>query len=417
MQANSKFLLECINCHSVYNESQVDYLCPECEKDNTIDTPPKGVLKTIYNYKSLDFNNISFIELKKRGFIDLLPINSVKSLGFLKIGNTPLYNLNKLGNENLDFNLLLKDDSQNPTFSFKDRASILISAIAKERNISTIVAATTGNAGSSLAGICASQNQKAVILVPANAPIAKLTQVIMYGATLVQIEGNYDKAFELSVQISRKFGWYNRNTAYNPFTIEGKKTVSLEIFEQTNEILPDTIFIPVGDGVIISGVYKGFEDLLKLGIIEKIPKIVAVQSSKSSNLIDNLNSELWTTKPSNTIADSISVDIPRNFYMTKNFIEKYKGEYIKVEDSDILNASKLLCKCTGIFAEPAACTAFAGMLQYKKLNKFYSNSNNLVLLTGSGLKDIKSLSSFINMPKPIKPDVDSVMDFLSRIST
>jgi len=221
MQANKKYFFECVNCNSNFNNDEVIYLCPICEKNNNKCTPPKGVLKTLYNYNKLIDKKKSIHELSKSHYIDLLPIVSSKNLGYLKVGKTPLYKINHLGKEKLDFNLLLKDDSQNPTFSFKDRASVLVSAIAKERNISTIVAASTGNAGSSLAGICASQNQSAVILVPANAPVAKLTQVIMYGAILVPVDGNYDTAFDLSIQISNQMGWFNRNTAYNPFTIEG----------------------------------------------------------------------------------------------------------------------------------------------------------------------------------------------------
>ncbi|MCD4746590.1 MAG: pyridoxal-phosphate dependent enzyme, partial [Bacteroidales bacterium] len=301
---------------------------------------------------------------------------------------------------------------QNPTFSFKDRASGLVSGFAKENGIKTIITASTGNAGSSLAGICASQNQKAIIFVPASAPIAKLTQIIMYGATIIPIKGNYDDAYDLSIKASRKFGLYNRNTAYNPFTIEGKKTVSFEIYEQLNHKIPDKIFVPVGDGVIISGVYKGFEDLLKLGLIDKMPVIVAVQSSESDNVVRNLNINNFYSIPADTIADSIAVDIPRNFYMTKKFIQNYNGEYITVSDEDILEASNILSKNTGIFAEPAAVAAFAGMLKYNKLYKLTPYSKNVVLLTGCGLKDINSMKELVHIPKAVKADIDEVKKIL-----
>ena len=171
-------------------------------------------------------------DLKKNGFISLLPIDSIDSLPPLRVGNTPLYPVSELDGKRLPFSLHLKDDSQNPTWSFKDRASALVSAYAEENRLGTIVAASTGNAGSSLAGICASQQQRAVIIVPEKAPLAKLTQIIMYGATLVPVKGTYDEAFDLSVKATEEFGWYNRNTAYNPLTIEGKKTVSFELFDQ-----------------------------------------------------------------------------------------------------------------------------------------------------------------------------------------
>ncbi len=245
----------------------------------------------------------------------------------------------------------------------------MVSAFAKENGIHTIVTASTGNAGSSLAGICASQNQRAIVMVPQSAPIAKLTQIMMYGATIIPVKGTYDDAFDLSVKATEHFGWYNRNTAFNPLTIEGKKTVSFELFDQLGETVPDRIFVPVGDGVIISGVYKGFEDLLKLGIIDKIPVIVAIQSAGSDNLVRNILTSEFELKESHTIADSISVDYPRNFYMAKDFILKYNGETVTVSDKEIMEASKSLSKNTGLFAEPAAAAAFAGTLKYKQENK------------------------------------------------
>ena len=325
-------------------------------------------------------------------------------MSFLKVGKTPLYEISNLPNfRNLaSFQLFLKDDSQNPTFSFKDRASDLVCAVAKEKEIDTICTASTGNAGSSLAGICASQNQKAIIFVPAKAPKAKLTQICMYGARIIPVEGTYDDAFELCVQATEKFGWYNRNTAYNPFTIEGKKIVSFEIFQQLKKEVPDRIFVPVGDGCIISGVYKGFEDLLKLGSIEKVPTIIAVQSEKSDNIVRNLHNEKFISKPSKTIADSIAVDYPANFWMTKKFIQKYDGEGITVSDDEILEASKTLSSETGIFTEPASATSFAGFLKYLEHKKLEENSKNVVLLTGSGLKDVKAVQEIIRIPKAIK---------------
>lgn len=389
------------------------YLCEPCSKENNTTTPPKGVLKVFYNYQNIRNSISGFKDLKKTGFVDLLPIVNTDSLPILRVGKTPLYTINKIDSKSLPFSIHLKDDSQNPTFSFKDRASALVSAFAKENKLSTIVAASTGNAGSSLAGMCASQDQQAIIVVPETAPLAKLTQIIMYGAKIVPVKGTYDEAFDLSVKATERFGWYNRNTAFNPLTIEGKKTVSFELFEQLNFKIPDRIFVPVGDGVIISGVYKGFEDLLLLGLIDRMPTIVAVQSAGSDNLVRNVGKKEFQIKSSTTIADSISVDIPRNFYMAQQFIQKYQGESIIVLDEEIMEASKILSRNTGIFAEPAATTAFAGLLHYQSQGKLLENSNNVVLLTGSGLKDLKSVSNMLKIPESIYPTVENLQKILS----
>ncbi len=409
---NKKFKYQCTNCGKIFSEEETKYLCPVCNKQNQTDQPPLGVLKTIYNYQKLKEEGINFEKLKENQFLDLLPIKSLESLPKLKVGNTPMYQVDELDEQELDFQLFIKDDSQNPTYSFKDRASAIVSAYAKEKGWNTIVTASTGNAGSSLAGICANQKQQAIVMVPESAPLAKLTQIMMYGAQIVPVKGTYDDAFDLSVEASKEYGWYNRNTAYNPLTIEGKKTVAFELFEQMNQQLPDRIFVPVGDGVIISGLYKGFEDLLKLNIIQKIPIIVAVQSKRSNNLIRNIDSNEFRIEESDTLADSISVDIPRNYFMAKDFIKSYQGESISVSDKAILEASSILSKNTGLFAEPAAAAAFAGLLAYQLENKFEAKSKNVVLLTGSGLKDLKAVKNNIQMPQSIFPEIQGLKRLL-----
>lgn len=406
------FIYKCNDCGREYSTFGTLYLCPWCSTGNSNTAPPKGVLRILYDYQQIRKSIAGFTDLKNNGFVSLLPIDSIGSLPPLRVGNTPLYPVTELDGSRLPFSLRLKDDSQNPTFSFKDRASALVSAFAKEKKLGIIVAASTGNAGSSLAGICASQKQKAVIIVPEKAPLAKLTQIIMYGATLIPVKGTYDEAFELSVKATEEFGWYNRNTAFNPLTIEGKKTVSFELFEQMGSLVPDRIFISAGDGVIVSGVYKGFEDLLELKIIDTMPVMVVIQSEKSDNLVRNIGKKDFTVIPSATIADSISVDIPRNFYMAQHFIQKYSGETLTVSDDEILKASKNLSGNTGLFAEPAAATAFAGLLSYMKQGLIPPGTSNVVLLTGSGLKDLEAISPLLNMPASIDPSIDNLKKLL-----
>lgn len=388
---SEKFYYECCNCGQTYDASQIRYLCSKCSELNTADSPPKGVLFVRYHYSEIS-KDISSQDL----LLSLWPIQNKRSLPPLKVGETPLYSFSQLNGKKLDFELLIKDDSQNPSYSFKDRASALVSAFAKENNLNTIVTASTGNAGSSLAAICASQNQKAIILLPQSAPLAKLVQVEMYGAQLIKVDGNYDQAFDQSIKLSEKHGWYNRNTAFNPLTIEGKKSVSFEIFEQTKKQIPDYIFVPVGDGVIISGVYKGFEDLLKLELISKMPTIIAVQAEGSSNIIDHLHQIPEKFEEATTKADSISVDIPRNFHMARWFINKYQGESVKVSDSQIFEASYQMSSNFGLFAEPASAAAFAGFMDYYQKHLIEKDKKVLVLHTGAGLKDIGSAQNWLN---------------------
>ena len=366
-----KYYFSCINCGTEFHDVDFMYLCPHCAKDNSANMPPKGVLKT--NYDNDEIKNQYGNRLKDKIsplFLPLLPIENIESFGSLMQGETPLL---KSNHKDQAFELFLKDDSRMPTFSFKDRASFLVSAWAKEHGIETIITASTGNAGSSLAGISASQKQKAIICVPHTAPKAKMTQILMYGARIIPVAGTYDDAFDLSVALTEKYGIFNRNTAYNPFTIEGKKSVSFEIFSQLHYQTPDRVYVSVGDGVIISGVYKGFEDLLKLGLIDKIPHIIAVQAEGSNNIVRNLHADKFTFKTSKTVADSISVDLPRNFYMALDFLKTYKGQGLEVSDDEILEASKSLSSENGVFSEPAAATAYAGFLRQSAAKKILAS--------------------------------------------
>lgn len=394
----------CVNCGASFTDKGVHYLCATCAKENREGQALKGVLKVVYPYTEIKKKlALQADYLKETEYIDLLPLESLDSLPSLLVGKTPLYTVDQKLQAKGSYSLHLKVESSNPTFSFKDRASALVSAFAKENGIDKIIAASTGNAGSSLAGICASQKQEAIILVPENAPKAKLTQVLMYGAKLVPVQGNYDDAYDLSLRLTEKYGLYNRNTAYNPMTIEGKKTVAFELYEQM-KVMPDKVFVPVGDGVIMAGLYKGFEDLLELGLIAKIPEVIAVQAEGSSNLIDNLEREIPEFNAAATVADSISVDIPRNYYMAKDFILRYKGKGLKVSDAEIIDASGCLARQFGLFVEPAAAAAYAGVLKYQNYNQIAENEEIVILLTGNGLKDIDTVSKHLHFPEPIDPN-------------
>ncbi|MCK4255296.1 pyridoxal-phosphate dependent enzyme, partial [candidate division WOR-3 bacterium] len=227
---------------------------------------------------------------------------------------------------------------------------------------------------------------KVTIFMPKTAPRAKMVQSLQYGAEVIQVDGDYNRAYDLSLEYIKNKGGLNRNTAYNPLTIEGKKTVAIEIYQQLNKA-PDFVFVPVGDGVILGGVYKGFRDLLKLGLIDKIPVIYAVQAEGSSAIYRAFKKgEFNQPKESMTIADSISVDVPRNGYYVLKLLKKYNGRCITVPDEDILKAQKELASSAGLFSEPAASASLAGFLKVK--NEIKKDSTVVLLITGNGLKDI-----------------------------
>lgn len=272
-----------------------------------------------------------------------------------------------------------------------------MAAFATKFGLNEIVLASTGNAGSSMSGVGAAAGLKVKLYLPKTAPTAKLVQALQYGAELVKVNGTYDEAYELSMEWCRKEGGLSRNTAHNPMTIEGKKTVALEIFRQMGHRVPDHVFVPVGDGVIIGGVYKGFRDLVDLGLAEKVPTVHGVQAEGSCALSRAVENRGFTPPvPSDTLADSISVDVPKGGYYALKQILKYGGRAFTVSDREIIDAQKDLSTWTGLFVEPAAAASYAG---YLKVRESIPREESVVLLvTGSGLKDIETATKGVIMP-------------------
>jgi len=392
------YLYKCFNCSEELSSEVIEknfhYLCPKCGKAEK-SKPLEGVLEIIYDYDQIKkkLKREDFLKLtpgKFRLYPDLWPLNfQNSSKEILKRLALPEDLLLKYDFEGRD--VLLLDETRNPTLSFKDRASALVVLKAMEMGISELAAASTGNAGSSLAGICARLGLKARIYVPKNIPEAKRIQIEAYGAKLVVVDGDYDKAFDVCLEESKQNNWYNRNTAYNPLTIEGKKSAAYDIFISSQGKIPDVIFVPVGDGVIISGVYKGFKELIALGWIDKLPKLIAVQSTGSDALVRYLNTGKFEYKPAQTIADSISAGAPRNLYMAAAAVKESSGYAIAITDDEILSAQKEFIKQTGILCEPSSASTFAAYKKMIKENKFSSSEKILLLITGNGLKDMEAL--------------------------
>jgi len=395
-------------------ENNFHYLCPECGSAEK-NSPLRGVLSIEYDYNSISKKTGRDDFLKNEpgcmwNYPYLWPLKSPGNgssilknienilLERLKLFNAPIL---KFKNENHTVNVF--DDTRNPTFSYKDRASILVVLKAMQLGIKKITTASTGNAGSSLAGICARLGLESHIFVPVNIPTAKRLQIQAYGAHLYIIDGDYDQAFDLNLEITQKKGWYNRNTAYNPLTIEGKKSAAFDIFIAGKGTIPDVIFVPVGDGVIISGIFKGFSDLLKLGWIDKIPRLIGVQAAGSDALVRFINTGKFSYLPAKTIADSIHAGAPRNLYMAAHAVKKSAGDAISVSDEEIIRAQKTAARELGLLIEPAAAASYAGFQLYASLGKIREKDSVLLMFTGNGLKDAVSLEQWNPVPKAKSP--------------
>ena len=357
--------------------------------------PVRGILEVELNGEAAKDFDVS----------DLLPVDK-KYFPSIPVGNTPLWEPENLRKQTGFNNLYIKDDGVNPTFSFKDRASYLVSAFAKMHRIEEIVLASTGNAGSSMAGVGAAAGQKITIFLPETAPQAKLVQAMQYGANVFRVKGSYDLAYDVSLKYSKVKGGMNRNTAYNPMTIEGKKTVSLELYKQLGKA-PDYVFVSTGDGCILAGVYKGFSDLLKLGLIDKMPVIYAVQAETSDALYRAEKTGRFDNIPTSTVADSICVDVPRNGYHALSLIKKYGGKIVRVSDEAILMVQHELASNAGLFSEPAGAAAYAGFIA--EADNIDKDAVVAVLCTGNGLNDIKSASIALKGHDRIIASIDKAL--------
>lgn len=401
----TSFHYRCTDCGKSYARDAVRYLCPECGAQYASGIPLPGVLEAVFDYASLrprldparpDWTLLSAVEPR------FYPPCAV--------GGTPLVAVPRLGQALALPHLWVKNEGLNPSGSLKDRASFLVVAEALRLGERSIVAASTGNAASALAAVCAAAGLDALIFVPAKAPRAKLLQMLLYGARVVPVQGSYDDAFRLSLEYTEARGGLNRNTAYHPLTLEGKKTVSLEIFDQLGGQAPDAVVVPVGDGVILGGVHKGFLDLQRLGLIGRLPRLIAVQAERSDAIHRYFQSGTYTDAPAPaTVADSISVACPSNAHGAVRALRESEGRSVTVSDQAILEAQARLARATGIFAEPAAAAGLAGLEQLQGGSDPLPASARVVLLaTGHGLKDIEAPLGRLRFPESVEPVLSAV---------
>ena len=380
--------------------------CPHCGE--------KGILDILFDYDYIkkSFTKKSLADNHDNSmfrYAPLMPVRPRDFSRFLRIGWTPLYPSNKLGAELGIKALYIKDDGLNPTASLKDRASAVAVAKALELGYDTIACASTGNAASSLAGNAARMGVKAVIFVPERAPEGKVAQLMIFGAKVISVQGNYRETFELSRAAIDKYGYYNRNAGINPTLTEGKKTVALEIAEQLGWSVTDWVAVSVGDGCTIGGVFNGFLDLYELGFIERIPKILGVQSTGCCPFVDAAreNRDLIPAEE-NTLADSIAVGVPRNPKKALRAVSASNGAWIAVSDEDILATMGILGRSEGVFGEPAGVTASAGVMRAVRQGIIKPNETVTTISTGSGLKDVKNALRAAGRPHKCAPSIEAL---------
>ncbi len=399
------FTYRCTDCGRAFARDEVRYLCPVCGPAYRPGIPLLGVLEAVFDYESIGraFN-------RTKPDWSLFCAVEPEFHPPIQVGNTPLGRVDRLGAELGLPSLWVKNDGLNPSGSLKDRASFLVVAEARRLGIDLVVAASTGNAASALAAVCATTDTKALIFVPEKAPKAKLVQMVLYGAKVVPVKGTYDDAFALSLEYTAQRGGLNRNTAYHPLTIEGKKTAGLEIWAQLGYQVPEAILISVGDGVILGGVHKAFVDLQRAGLIDRLPRLIGVQAETSDAIHRYVETGVYSDAANPTTrADSISVTCPSNAHGARRAVLDSQGLTLTVTDDEILEAQALLAGRSGIFTEPAGATALAGLVKLQAgPNRLTGSGPVVILATGHGLKDVEAPLSRISIPAAVAPVLASL---------
>lgn len=414
----NRYSLKCMICGKQYRADEIEYVCP--------DHGDEGVLDVQYDYNFIKGQISREALLRSKEFSiwrykPLLPVHPDATVPALAVGWTPMYRAKQLEKMLGLQNVWVKDDGRQPTASFKDRASAVAIAKANEKGAKIITTASTGNAAAALSGLCASIQQPNVIFVPETAPQAKIAQLLVFGSRVILVRGTYDDAFELCLQASKTYGWYNRSSGYNPYMSEGKKTAAYEICEQLDWDPPDRIFVSVGDGCIIGGLHKGLKDLVALGWIDNMPKLMGIQAVGSSYLYEAWkNDEDVLTKPpidAHTIADSISSGLPRDRIKALAAVNETDGAFIILQDEEILAAIPDLARGTGVFAEPAGAAAYAGLVKAVDQGLVARHEKIVVLNTGNGLKDIARAMQAVELagtdPFRIAPDFEALQGIVA----
>jgi len=403
--------LRCTVCGTEYDPGEFRYTCDEHDDWS-------GILEVVYDYDRVlarfdeELDGHIPDQWKYRAF---LPVEDAAEPVTLDEGGTELLAAPQLS-EALGVETLVKDDGRNPTGVLKDRASSVSMTKAGELGRETVTCASTGNAAASLGGYAARGGFDCRIFVPGSAPQGKLAQPLVYGADVLAVEGSYEEATTLSLDVTETYGWYNRNAAINPFQVEGKRTVGLELAEQAaaRGLSPDWFVFSIGDGCTIFGGWKGVKEMRDLGLVDDAPRMLGVQAEGASHVHDVFQGAEDPSEAAETLADSIAVGKPANLVKAVRALRESDGESVLVSDEAILEAETLLGRTEGIYAEPAAAAPVAGVKRARQQSLIDPDDTVVVCVTGTGLKDTKAAQQAAGEPISIAPSLDAVAERYGR---
>ncbi len=378
--------LRCVECGKVLPPEML-YECDDCG----------GILEVIHpNGVETD----GALQTSMWRYSKKLPVRSPDHIVSLYEGMTPMHRALRMEQSLSGFRgiVYIKDETTNPTGSFKDRLVSVAISRAQELGCNGIICASSGNAGASAAAYAAKVGLKAIIVAPSHTPIEKLTQISGYGATVVLIDGHYSHSYRFAERLAKEFNYVNVTTTYlNPYGTDGLKTVGYELYEQTGGEIPDYVFVPVGSGPLVKGVYQGFQEALReSGDARKgIPKIIAVQAAGCSPIVKAFYSgdmEVTAWDQPATIASGISdplIGYEKDGTYTLRLIRESGGGAVSVTDHEIRNAMRILAQSEGVLAEPTGACSLAGFIKMQQNHRISQDSKVVCMVTGHGYKDFK----------------------------
>ncbi len=402
-----KYVLRCSFCNEEYDSKEHIYCCKKDQKR----------LEIVYFYNQLtDVIDRSTLEKRKPGvwkYSELLPVRDNTKIVSLNEGGTRLRRCDRLSEILRVNNLYAKDETSNPTGTFKDRPASVGVSKSLEIKAKTIVVASDGNVAPATAAYAMMAGVNCVVFVPNYMSTERITQTMMYGANVIVVRGDINQCIDLAIEVERMYRWHHLTTAaaVNPYQMEGAKTIAYEISEQLAWTVPDWVIVPVGGGGILTANWKGFQEFFKLNLIDGLPKIIGVQASGCAPLVrayqeNRQPDDIKKWDKLQTIAIPIGVPFPLDGPTALAAIRESKGTAIDVSDKDILEAQRLLAKTEAIIAEPAGAVTLAGTK--KLIEEDVIDKDDIIVfeVTGTGFKDLGFVSTMLKKPPEFEPKID-----------
>jgi len=398
----SKISLRCRECKKDY-ESTFKYICDECF----------GPLDVKYDFSPITKDTFSGREHTYWRYFEMLPIENKSNIVSISAGMTPLVRAEKLGEALGLNNLYIKNDSVNPTFSFKDRPAGIAVSKAKEFSLSAVGCASTGNLASATAAHAAKGGFPCYVFAPSDIEHAKIVQALAYGSKFIAVDGTYDDANRIAAQIGDSKGIGIVNINMRSYYVEGSKTLAYEVAEQLGWQVPDQLIVPVGSGAMLNAICKGFEELQSVSLLGDVSKMhmIAAQPHGCAPVVDAFkkgSADVVPVENPDTIAKSLAIGDPGDGRYVLKRLQQYNGYAEESNNREILDAILLLAKTEGIFTEPAGGVSVAVLKKMIDDGKIDRNDTTVCYVTGNGLKATESLMEVLEKPQVMQADMAKI---------